>query len=394
MNFPRALGRFFGPWLTFATLSGLFGGFILGAIVTIIGFIAGAVTLMGGVLGGTALQGATEVAKAFPDFAFFVLVAVAWGFVGGFCAGLVAALIGGWAGIVWAFIVALAAISFVYPFYATYTHGRILFLAEIAMAVLMSVCGVFLALDYLGSSAPKLPFATPVGRFLSQSWLVSPSQRARFAGVLLPLLLYGAWEIKIVWPEFVAHRNYAARLGNWTTWQSSKRVVMSYGFPRSSTCQSNLKQIGLGLKQYLADSDGIYPPTPQTAANGVGAIVQPYLKSTQLFQCPQELYRPENPNFASGDYTDYWFNARFYGLNETKLASPFNSILWGDGNTGGREANAAYSLRNLPPNWAPTLRHLRGGANYAFADGHVKWIKSGVISNTAAPRGGTFTLSP
>ncbi len=391
---PRALGRFFGPWLTFAALSGLCGGFVLGAIVTILAFIGGVVAVAGGVAGGMGLQGVTRVVWAFPDFALFVLAAVALGFASGFFAGLIASLIGGLAGFLWVVLVASSGVFLVYPFYAGYRPHGVFSDPTVPLAIVTGTCGALFPFHLLGRDALKHDGAQMVRRFLSRSWIVNPPQRARFAGILLPLFLYGAWEINIVWPEFVTHRSYVARLGRWRVWQSSKRVVKSLNFPRHSTCQSNLKQINLAVLQYLQDSNGHYPPTPTSAANGVGAIVQPYLKSTQLFQCPQELYRPENPDFASGDYTDYWFNARFYGLNETKLASPPNSILWGDGNTGGREANAAYSLRNLPPNWAPSRRHLHGGANYAFADGHVKWLKVGVVSNTAAPRGRNFTLSP
>jgi prepilin-type processing-associated H-X9-DG protein len=146
------------------------------------------------------------------------------------------------------------------------------------------------------------------------------------------------------------------------------------------------------MMQYIQDYDEKYPPLPAASPLGVGAIIQPYMRSTQIFQCPQEFYRPETAEFASGDYSDYWFNARFYGFSDDKINSPASSITWGDGNTGAGEANAAYSLRNLPPNFAPSMRH-RNGANYAFADGHVKWLLPRAISNTAPP-GTSPTLVP
>ena len=53
-------------------------------------------------------------------------------------------------------------------------------------------------------------------------------------------------------------------------------------------------------------------------------------------------------------------------------------LLSGDGNDGTDATNARYSLSELPDAWhnadAPALRHL-DGANYAFADGHVKSMK-------------------
>ena len=66
---------------------------------------------------------------------------------------------------------------------------------------------------------------------------------------------------------------------------------------RSASCQSNLKQIGLGLMQYTQDYDEMLPPvsTPiehyaySSPINGYGwaGVLQPYIKSTQVYQLPQ-----------------------------------------------------------------------------------------------------------
>lgn len=58
---------------------------------------------------------------------------------------------------------------------------------------------------------------------------------------------------------------------------------------RRSSCQSNLKQIGLGFMQYSQDYDEKLPfdrwfNTPQYL--NWGQALQPYLKSTQVFACP------------------------------------------------------------------------------------------------------------
>ena len=64
---------------------------------------------------------------------------------------------------------------------------------------------------------------------------------------------------------------------------------------RRSSCQSNLKQIGLGLLQYLQDYDEVLPsPTFGTTAKHSESFyrwqdaIYPYVHSTQIFRCPAE----------------------------------------------------------------------------------------------------------
>jgi len=55
---------------------------------------------------------------------------------------------------------------------------------------------------------------------------------------------------------------------------------------------SNLKQIGLGIAQYVQDYDEMYPPMQSTAI--AKAAIYPYIKSEAVFQNPttHEPYRP------------------------------------------------------------------------------------------------------
>src|SRR4028119_227565 len=61
---------------------------------------------------------------------------------------------------------------------------------------------------------------------------------------------------------------------------------------RRSSCQSNLKQIALGIKQYTQDYDELFPnqinPNASSARPPVAwaDAIQPYIKSLQLYQCP------------------------------------------------------------------------------------------------------------
>ena len=104
---------------------------------------------------------------------------------------------------------------------------------------------------------------------------------------------------------------------------------------RRSSCQSNLKQIGLGLLQYAQDYDektvsDHYGPSDQTS-NATGSYkwmdaIQPYIKSTQLFSCPSDTavtggsaqYVPANQltGASSEFYGSYGMNA-YYGVGGT-----------------------------------------------------------------------------
>src|SRR5688500_9569866 len=61
---------------------------------------------------------------------------------------------------------------------------------------------------------------------------------------------------------------------------------------RRTSCLSNVKQIGLGIMQYVQDNDEMYPMALNyySAASGDEVawmtMVEPYVKSSQIFFCP------------------------------------------------------------------------------------------------------------
>jgi prepilin-type N-terminal cleavage/methylation domain-containing protein len=59
---------------------------------------------------------------------------------------------------------------------------------------------------------------------------------------------------------------------------------------RQSACASNLKQIGLGMLQYIQDYDETTPATQNSGGNSTGwaGRIYPYIKNTQVFACPSD----------------------------------------------------------------------------------------------------------
>ncbi len=169
---------------------------------------------------------------------------------------------------------------------------------------------------------------------------------------------------------------------------------------RKTSCLSNLKQIGLGVMQYTQDNDEKYPlrnngnnntqriqaVTPSAPPNYWEALA-PYLKSTQVLQCPSDATTAAPPVDSRQSYT---LNGQVF----------FSDFAGGTGHLAAVPAPALVVLnfdwlKNDSPryvwaddiNWAirpaqntnPTAlrqrqalnRHLERG-NYLLADGHAK----------------------
>src|ERR1044071_7410166 len=82
---------------------------------------------------------------------------------------------------------------------------------------------------------------------------------------------------------------------------------------RRASCQSNLKQLALGITQYTQDYDESFPiSTTNTATYVAGGPtigwadgIYPYVKSLQVYQCPSEPFAP-NASPSNAGYTDYY----------------------------------------------------------------------------------------
>jgi prepilin-type N-terminal cleavage/methylation domain-containing protein/prepilin-type processing-associated H-X9-DG protein len=186
---------------------------------------------------------------------------------------------------------------------------------------------------------------------------------------------------------------------------------------RRSSCQSNLKQITLGIKQYTQDYDEAFPIGPNVVntdfTTGWSVAVQPYIKSLQVYQCPSDTTAPTLSPAEVG-YIDYWYNATLswngiYGsagspnyrtsVNEAALLNSSLTILLGEGDDKNYSKSAyrtnGCTLAGQGDTAAPAFsgcdtvsyfvkgngiaggqrKHLNG-LNLAFSDGHVKWYRA------------------
>jgi prepilin-type N-terminal cleavage/methylation domain-containing protein/prepilin-type processing-associated H-X9-DG protein len=72
---------------------------------------------------------------------------------------------------------------------------------------------------------------------------------------------------------------------------------------RGVSCLSNTKQVGLGVNMYVQDYDETYPiGVRDDWNNSWPVVVQPYIKNTDIFRCPDDNTR----ELVSGGWTVPW----------------------------------------------------------------------------------------
>lgn len=163
---------------------------------------------------------------------------------------------------------------------------------------------------------------------------------------------------------------------------------------RQTACQSNLRQIGLAVQQYLQDNDSTLP-----AFINWREATASYIKSPAIFMCPSAPPLPQNPliiseegkyNFFVGflntlvvEHENGKLKQGFAGVNDSSVANASKIFVSGDGPVVGfsrdvpmpRSDACGLTMGNGKPDTLQTLSVIHsGGGNYLFYDGHVKWM--------------------
>jgi prepilin-type N-terminal cleavage/methylation domain-containing protein len=187
---------------------------------------------------------------------------------------------------------------------------------------------------------------------------------------------------------------------------------------RRTSCLSNMKQLGLGLMQYMQDFDDVYPMHAPSSVEYWPQTIQPYLKSFQIFNCPSRPGEGFTGSTVSAGRTgygmNYWLNSYYYpniaskGLAMAAISRPAETV-WIAEINGLPDAGPGSALQVYPSYYgftAPTnteygfqvtpeprsrlaKRHF-DGTTIVWGDGHAKWMRRDVME---ADTGNTVSLS-
>lgn len=163
---------------------------------------------------------------------------------------------------------------------------------------------------------------------------------------------------------------------------------------RRASCQSNLKQIGLGIAQYTQDYDEKMVPSYNNSVPGYvyfHHLLQPYVKSTQLFVCPSNSRNatpiananPGNAYMISyGTLNEAWAPM---GEGDTNPSASLASIPSTATTIVVFESSRSYAVSRATPGelafdgtqqvLGPAPNGHLGTSNFLFVDGHVKALK-------------------
>jgi prepilin-type N-terminal cleavage/methylation domain-containing protein/prepilin-type processing-associated H-X9-DG protein len=190
---------------------------------------------------------------------------------------------------------------------------------------------------------------------------------------------------------------------------------------RRASCESGEKQLALGFTQYSQDFDE-FLPYGNNGGYGWGGTIYSYIKSTGVYKCADDP-TATGYNLAGNNETDYPVSYMCpksmtttpgtTGLGSPQKLAVYNSpaetiillecqgcqadvtnpaelgTLYLSGRntvTGSYGEAVKYATGGFPGNAANNTPQTAtpvhtDGANYAFADGHVKWLRSNVVSS-------------
>lgn len=185
---------------------------------------------------------------------------------------------------------------------------------------------------------------------------------------------------------------------------------------RRASCQSNLRQLGLAVQQYVQDYDerlpnSVYGTDGENVSGGwvfyssydlegktsVFDVSQgslyPYTKSTQLYICPSDTVGRISGNSYSMGYCLSTDGGVPFAAGKNTAAFGYTAqtlLLAEQESSPGGSTNDANGFADLGGKWDISDRHLQTG-NVLFLDGHVKAMRPATVFSSFLMHGGQDT---
>jgi prepilin-type processing-associated H-X9-DG protein len=181
---------------------------------------------------------------------------------------------------------------------------------------------------------------------------------------------------------------------------------------RQTACLSNFKQIGNALMMYTQDYDETLPTHSIGSGDWIVAFynepqsygltppriswmyaIQPYLKNTQIYQCPDAVDNTGAAAPTALSRASYYGNGVVFGRPVAEVPNPA-SIIWSQEGIDITK-NSVTRPSGCPSTACPGLTGYRawlassysnihsGGGNLLYCDGHAKWAKQSGIPASA-----------
>ena len=164
-------------------------------------------------------------------------------------------------------------------------------------------------------------------------------------------------------------------------------------------CVNNLKQLELSVKLYADDNDGLYPP--RTNAWRWPTLLLEYYRSTNILICATDAMRSPpasdpgavtltdraNRSYLINGWNDYFSDALYAvrSMKETAVIYPSDTVMFGE-----KKNQSPHYFMDLNEGVGNDLDQVEqgchsvvrktinsGGSNFAFVDGHARFMRYG-----------------
>ena len=152
---------------------------------------------------------------------------------------------------------------------------------------------------------------------------------------------------------------------------------------RKSSCQSNLKQMGLSINMYVQDYDERYPNAAimiGTTPYLLNEVLVPYIKNSEIWQCPSkrgavDLSALGKPNIGYMADVGTPMPSGTWRLFGTPPAGTYSCALAQIDQPASQAAmcDAVGAVSATFTRWVGIDARHTDGLNVLYCDGHVKW---------------------